>query len=55
MVSVANKTHILAGYSQSTQKLTSDIQNDTEVWETWNQKLNVFLQSSDDNLKQLVV
>jgi hypothetical protein len=54
-VPVANKTHILATYSQSPQNLTSDIQNDEDVWETWDQKLNVFLQCNDDDLKQLVV
>jgi hypothetical protein len=54
-VPVANKTHILAAYSQSPQNLTSDIQNDEDVWETWDQKLNVFLQCNDDDLKQLVV
>ena len=54
-VPVANKTHTLAAYSQSPQKLTSDIQNDEDVWETWDQKLNVFLQCNDDELKQLVV
>ena len=30
-VPVANKTHTLAAYSQSPQKLTSDIQNDEDV------------------------
>jgi len=54
-VPVANKTHILAGYSQSPEKLTSDIQNDADVWETWDQKLNVLLQCNNDDLKRLVV
>jgi hypothetical protein len=54
-VPLATKTHILAGYSQSPQKLTSDIENDADVWETWDRKLNVFLQCNDDELKQLVV
>ena len=54
-VPIAKKTHILAGYSQSPQKLTSDIENDADVWETWDRKLNVFLQCNDDELKQLVV
>jgi hypothetical protein len=54
-VPVANKTHILAGYNQSPQTLTSDIQNDVDVWETWDQKLNVLLQCNNDDLKRLVV
>ena len=54
-VPVANKTHILAGYSQSPHTLTSDIQNDADVWETWDRKLNVFLQGNNDDLKHLVV
>jgi hypothetical protein len=54
-VPVAKKTHILAAYSQSPQNLTSDIRNDADVWETWDQKLNVFLQRNNDDLKQLVV
>jgi hypothetical protein len=54
-VPIANKAHILAGYSQSPQTLTSDIENDADVWETWDRKLNVFLQCDDDNLKRLVV
>lgn len=54
-VPVANKTHILAAYSQSPQKLTSDIQDDIDVWEKWDRKLNIFLQCNDDELKRLVV
>jgi hypothetical protein len=54
-VPIAKKAHILANYCQSPQKLTSDIHNDADVWETWDWKLNVFLQCNDDELKQLVV
>ena len=35
--------------------LTSNIQDDADVWETWDPKLNVFLQCNDNDLKQLVV
>jgi hypothetical protein len=35
--------------------LTSYIKDDVDVWETWDQKLNVFLQGNDDDLKRLIV
>jgi hypothetical protein len=54
-VPLANKTHILAGYSQSPQNLTSDIENNADIWEIWDQKLNVLLQCNDNDLRQLVV
>lgn len=54
-VPMANKTHILAAYSLSPQKLTNYIQDDADVWEIWDQKLNVFLQGNSDDLKRLVV
>ena len=54
-IPIAKKTHILATYSQLPQKLTSDIQDDADVWETWDQKLNVFLQGTNNELKQLVI
>lgn len=55
-IPIAKKTHILAAFSLSPQKLTSSIQDDADVWETWDPKLNVFLQGSDDDLtrKRLV-
>jgi hypothetical protein len=54
-VPIMNKTHLLAGYSQSPQTLTSEIQNNANIWETWDQKLNTFLQGNNDDLKCLVV
>ena len=54
-IPIAKKTHILAAFSLSPQKLTSSIQDDADVWETWDPKFNVFLQGSDDDLKRLVV
>ena len=54
-IPIAKKTHILAAFSLSPQKLTSSIQDDADVWETWDPKLNVFLQGSDEDLKRLVV
>jgi hypothetical protein len=54
-VPVANKTNVLASYSQPPQKLTSDIQNDADIWETWDQKLNVLLPHNINDLKHLVV
>jgi hypothetical protein len=54
-VPVADQTHVLAGYSQSPQELTSDIQNDADIWETWDPKLNVLLPHNGDDLKLLVV
>ena len=54
-VPIAEKTHILAVYSLSPQRLTSYREDDADVWEIWDQKLNVFLQGNDDDLKQLVV
>ena len=54
-VPVANKTHILAAYSQTPQELTRDVQNDTDIWETWDPKLNVLLPHNSEDLKPLVV
>jgi hypothetical protein len=54
-VPVADETHVLAAYSQSPQELTSDVQNDADIWETWDPKLNVLLPHNNDDLKLLVV
>ena len=54
-IPLANKTHPLASYSHSPKDLTLDILNDADIWETWDQKLNVLLQHPIDNIKPLVV
>lgn len=54
-IPIANKTHILAAYSLSPHRLTSNIKDDADVWEIWDQKLNVFLQGNDNDLKRLIV
>ena len=54
-VPLANKAHILAPYSHASEELTKDIQNDADIWETWDSKLTVLLPPSIDDLKQLVV
>jgi len=54
-VPVAQKTHLLALYSRSPEELTRNIQNDMDIWETWDPKLNVLLPHNIDDLKQLVV
>lgn len=54
-VPIANKTHILAGYGLSPERLTGYIEDDADVWEIFDQKLNVFLQGNNDDLKRLIV
>ncbi|KAH9998098.1 hypothetical protein BJV74DRAFT_825240 [Russula compacta] len=54
-VPVANMTHVLAGYSQSPQTLTSDVQGDADIWGTWDPRLNALLPHNIQDLKPLVV
>ncbi len=54
-VPAATKTHILAVYNRLPQELTNNIQNDVDIWETWDPKLNVLLPHNMDDLKQLIV
>jgi len=54
-VPLATKTHILAAYNQSPENLTNYIQDDAEIWESWDRTLNMLLQHNPDNMKQLVV
>jgi hypothetical protein len=54
-VLLAKKTHALASFCQPPRTLTNDIAIDEEVWEVWDQKLNVLLPHNVEDLKLLVV
>ena len=53
-VPITKKTHPLSSYSTPPQNLMKDIANNAEIWETWDQKLNVLLPHKIDNIKPLV-
>ena len=54
-IPLAQRTHVLASFSQEPKALTKDILLDEEVWEVWDQKLNVLLPHSIEDLKPLVI
>ena len=53
-VPTAKKTGPLAGYCCDSTKLTEDITADTDVWEIWDQRLNVLISHSIPDIYPLV-
>jgi hypothetical protein len=53
-VPMARKTNPLAGYGCDPKELTSNIAADINVWETWDQRLNVLIPHSIPNVYSLV-
>ncbi|KAF8229906.1 hypothetical protein L208DRAFT_144997 [Tricholoma matsutake] len=53
-VPTAKKTGPLAGYCCDSVELTTDITADVDVWETWDQKLNVLISHSIPDIYPLV-
>jgi hypothetical protein len=53
-VPTAKKTGPLAGYCCNSVELTKDITADVDVWETWDQKLNVLISHSIPDVYPLV-
>jgi hypothetical protein len=54
-IPLARKDHALASFSRPPKDLTKSITDDQDVWEEWDQKLNVLLPHNIDELKRLVV
>ena len=53
-VPTAKKTGPLAGYCCDSTELTKDITADADVWETWDQRLNVLISHSIPDIYPLV-
>ena len=54
-IPLVNKTHLLTSYSSSSKDLMKDIANDADIWEVWDQKLNMLLPYKIDDIKPLVI
>ena len=54
MIPTAKKTSPLAGYCCDPTELTNDITDNADVWEVWDQKLNVIIPHSIPDLYPLV-
>jgi hypothetical protein len=53
-VPTAKKTGPLTGYCCDSKELTSDVAADIDVWETWDQRLNVLISHSIPDIYPLV-
>jgi hypothetical protein len=53
-VPVAKRTSPLAGYCCDPMRLTEDITADADVWETWDQRLNVLISHSIPDIYPLI-
>lgn len=53
-VPTAKKTSLLAGYCCDSKELTKDIIADVDVWETWDQRLNVLISHNIPDIHPLV-
>jgi hypothetical protein len=53
-VPTADETGPLAGYSCDPRELTRDILADTDIWETWDQRLNVLIPHSIPGIYPLI-
>ena len=53
-IPTAKKTSPLAGYCCNSTELTKDITADVDVWETWDQKLNVLISHTISDIYPLI-
>jgi hypothetical protein len=53
-VPIVKKTGLLAGYCCDPMELMKDIKADIDVWETWDQRLNVLISHSIPDIYLLV-
>jgi hypothetical protein len=54
-VSTTKKTSSLTGYCCDSLELMKDITDDIDVWETWDQRLNVLLPHSIPDIYPLIM
>ena len=53
-VPTAKKTGLLAGYCCNSAELTKDVTAEVDVWEIWDQKLNVLISHSIPDIYPLI-